>query len=100
MQWRTCVELACDFGRSLPSDRYLECRLEDMSPQLIQRISDFCELPRSEPVWEYFHASFRPDAAAKRKTAADPAEIAQVLRWIGPTMRWLDYDVPESEPSP
>ncbi len=26
LQWRTCVEAACQYGRKLPSDRYLECQ--------------------------------------------------------------------------
>ncbi|MCC6680126.1 MAG: sulfotransferase [Phycisphaeraceae bacterium] len=95
LQWRMCVELSCQFGRTLPPDRYFECRLEDMSPQLMERIFRFCQLPESNAVQSFFQSRFQPDVPSARKRTADPAKVQQVLRWIEPTMKWLGYPLPD-----
>lgn len=92
LQWRTCVELACHYGRSLPADRYFECRLEDMSPDLVKRIMAFCELEDDPSVWSYFNERFDPSLSGARKARADEREVARIRQWIEPTMRWLGYD--------
>lgn len=96
LQWRTCVELACQFGRSLPADRYLELRVEDMSEDTMRRVLGFCGLPESQAVWDWFGENHRP-----RQDKARPSDSVQeedrrrVLQWIEPTLRWLNYDVPD-----
>lgn len=94
LQWRMCVESACLAGRQLPSDRYLEIRLEDLSPDVMRQIFTFCELEEDPAVWDLFNERYDPKMASYRKTEADPEMIAKARRWIDPTMRWLGYDTP------
>ena len=58
LQWRMSVECACHYGRQLPEDRYLECRLEDMSPELLESVLEFCQLPLTPEIHAGFEAHF------------------------------------------
>jgi len=98
LQWRMCVESACHFGRQLPVNRYLECRLEDMSPHLVGVILDFCELDQDQDVMTYCYDRFDPQKASARKQRCSPEEQQTVLRWIGPTLQWLGYQSQEGQP--
>ncbi len=89
LQWRMCVEAACHDGRQLGPQRYLECRLEQMSPDLIKTVLDFCELDDDPNVTKAFEQLFDPSLAGARKKQADPQEVELVMRWIGPTLHWL-----------
>lgn len=91
LQWRMCVEAACHYGRSLPRERYFECRLEDMDEALIRRIMDFCELDDDPAIQDYFRDEYDPSMAGARKAIADEAELAHIREWIEPTMKWLGY---------
>jgi hypothetical protein len=91
LQWRTCVELACIEGRQLPSGRYYECRMEDLSPQLIEEIFLFCGL---EPCVKFSTgdmALYDREKARKRIARADPGELSIIRPWIEPTTSWLGY---------
>jgi hypothetical protein len=91
LQWRMCVEAAAHYGRQLPASRYLEIRLEDMSPDHLQKIMSFCDLTHDSTVIAEFNQRFDPSLAGARKAEADPAELDQIMPWIEPTMRWLGY---------
>jgi hypothetical protein len=95
LQWRTCVEQAAAFGRSLPDGRYLELRLEDLSPGSILTMLDVCGLRHADAVLERFEARYRPeDAARTRPLSAE--ERARLAPSIVATNAWLGYlaDVP------
>ncbi len=91
LQWRMCVEAACLYGRSLPTDRYFECRLEDMSLELLREILAFARLEEAEQVSEAFHREFDPSQPSRRTPGADPAELEQIRQWIEPTTTWLGF---------
>jgi hypothetical protein len=91
LQWRTCVEAARHYGRTLPTERYLECRLEEMSADRLKSILDYCGLDDSPQVWEAFERNFDAGQTRHRRAAAEPGEIDQIMQWIEPTMRWLGY---------
>jgi hypothetical protein len=92
LQWRWCVESACNFGRTLPQDRYLECRLEDLDEEMMRRILDFCELAPSEEVMANFRSRFDQKQTTSRASDGEPAEIEQIRQWIGPTLKWLGME--------
>jgi len=94
LQWRWCVEVSCQYGRRLPADRYMECRLEDLDHEALERILDFCGLDPDPGVHEYFGAHFDPSRSASRRTKADGDELERIVRWVEPTMRWLGYQPP------
>lgn len=94
LQWRMCVEMSRHFGDRLPTHRYLEIRLEDMSPQVLRQVMEFCELEDDAAVAGRFEQDFDPSMAGKRRTEADPRDIERILRWVEPTMRWLGYEPP------
>jgi hypothetical protein len=91
LQWRTCVELACDYGRRLPPDRYLEIRLEDLTPDALQRILAFADLEPVEAVWEGYREEFDPSRTKYHQSAAPPEDAEICLRWLRPTLQWLQY---------
>ena len=96
LQWRTCVEISHRFGKELPSNQFMEIRLEDMSPQLMRQILEFCELEDEPNVWEAFEKRYDPSRTRGRRGQADPKDIKQIIRWIAPTMAWLGYELPAS----
>jgi hypothetical protein len=91
LQWRMCVEAACQYGRKLPPDRYFECRIEDLNETLVEQLVHFAELGDDPQVLEYFRQNFQPDQSGRRKQEADPAEIDRIRQWTEPTMQWLGY---------
>jgi hypothetical protein len=94
LQWRWCVEVSRQFGRTLPADRYLECRLEDLDPTRLRAVLDFCGLDHDPGVLDYFEGFFDPARSRSRRTRATPDEIERVIRWVEPTMQWLGYEAP------
>ncbi len=92
LQWRSCVEAACQAGRLLPPDRYLELRLEDVSEALVTETLQFCGLDDEPGVWEEFRKVFKPGLTAARSANADPRTLERIRRWIEPTNRWLGYE--------
>ena len=90
LQWRMCVEATCQFGRSLPPQRYFECRLEDMSETLLGEILEFAELDPAAQVWDAFREQFDPSQPARRTPHADADEMETIRRWIEPTVLWLE----------
>jgi hypothetical protein len=92
LQWRMCVEAGCHRGRLLPDDRYMECRLEDFSPELIRKVMDFCGLEDDGAVWKKYEERYDPTRLGDRRAArATPEEIETIMEWIEPTLRWLGY---------
>ncbi|MEM9347283.1 MAG: sulfotransferase [Planctomycetota bacterium] len=92
LQWRTCVELSCHFGRGLPVDRYFEMKLEDMSAGLIHKLLAFCELDRDEQVDTFIDETFQIDRVSARRSKASQEKIEQARLWIEPTIEWLGYN--------
>jgi LPS sulfotransferase NodH len=91
LQWRTCVELACAYGRALPAERYLEIRLEDMSPETVARILDFARLPPSPEVLAGYAEEFDPSRTQYHRSAAATADEAICRAWLQPALEWLGY---------
>ena len=91
LQWRACVEAACQYGRSLPAGRYMECRLEDLSLELLERIADFCEIETPESILETYAERFSPSRSDSQQKSASRDELDEIMRWIEPTMKWLGY---------
>ena len=90
LQWRMCVETTIHFGRRLPSDRYMEIRLEDLSPQVLRELLAFCELDDDQQIFRVFDQTHDPKLAHGRRAEAGPADIDRILRWIEPTLLLID----------
>lgn len=93
LQWRSCVEAACQAGRAFPAGQYMELRLEELDEDVLRKVMEFCGLPESEEVIETFRAKFRPSDPTGRWAKADPAHLELIRRFTEPTLRWLDYPV-------
>jgi hypothetical protein len=98
LQWRMCVEQACLYGRQLPPGRYMEVRLEDMSPALLGSVLEFCQLEMTPEVQAGFAQMFDEGLTTRRKTAADPQDLEMIRRWIEPTMEWLGQTFADAGP--
>lgn len=90
LQWRMCIESARFFGQSLPSDRYLEMQLEDLSPNAITRILDFCRLEDSSALRSDFAREFDRDQVAHRQSLASDDELETIKHWTESTAHWLE----------
>jgi hypothetical protein len=95
LQWRMSVECACHYGRQLPADRYMECRLEDMSLELVESILDFCHLEMTPEVRAGFAGHYELALTTHRRDQADPEVLQTIQKWIGPTMQWLGQQSPQ-----
>ncbi len=91
LQWRMCTEAACYYGRSLPPHRYMECRLEEISPELVRRIMSFCQLSEDEEVLSFLEREFDVTQPGARKVEASDEELMCIDRWIAPTTQWLGF---------
>lgn len=94
LQWRMCVELACHAGRRLGPDRYLECRVDDFTPETLKEIVDFCDLGDAPEVWEAFRSEYEPDKIHEYGKDLRPHDLRRVMDWIEPTVAWLDAGRP------
>ncbi len=92
LQWRMSVEAARHHGQGLPPDRYMEYRLEDISPELIERVLAFCELEPEQAVMDYLRAHYDPARQNRRIDEADPRDVERIRQWIEPTLHWLGYE--------
>lgn len=92
IQWRMCVEQGCIYGRSLPSDRYMELRLEQLSPDAFQSVLDFCELSPNQEITDQITETFSADRPQRRIDEADPEELERIRQWVAPTMAWLERE--------
>lgn len=91
LQWRACVEQTSSFGRTLPADRYLELRLEDLDAAAVDAMVSFCGLDGADEVLERFAKDFEGEAATRRAPlTAD--ERALVAPYVVPANAWLGYD--------
>ena len=99
LQWRMSVESACFYGRQLPADRYLECRLEAMSPDLIASVLNYCDLSVTDEVRDKFEEHFDTQLTTKRVSSATPEELEVINKWIGPTRQWLGQVLPAESKS-
>lgn len=91
LQWRSCVEAACQAGRTFPENQYMELRLEDLNEDVLRRVMDFAQLPESPEVLETFRAKFRPQDPTGRRNTADHNQLQAIKRWTEPTLQWLGY---------
>lgn len=89
LQWRMCVELACQAGRRLGPDRYFECRVEDLTPGVLKEIVDFCELGDAPQVWAAFESEYEPAKIHEYGKDLTAEELRRVMDWIEPTLAWL-----------
>lgn len=92
LQWRMCVELACHQGRRLPTDRYMEIRLEDMSRETVTRVLDFCGLEDEDVVMDYLNQTFKGHRVGARMKEVAPEKRDIMEQWLRPTLNWLGYE--------
>ena len=92
LQWRACVEAACISGSKLPPERYMQVRLEDLGPEMFERIQDFCGIEPTSDVQDYVRQKFDTDRAGRHVDKADPELVARIREMIEPTQKWLGYE--------
>lgn len=91
LQWRSCVEAACQAGRAFPDHQYMEFRLEDFDESILHKVIDFARLPSSSAVIDSFRTKFRPQDPTGRRAEADADQLRTIQRWTEPTLQWLGY---------
>ncbi len=89
MQWRASAEMATQYGRRLPPDRYMQCRLEELTPDTLRSILRFCELDEDQLDLDFFEKRFDSERIGPAKDDADPDEVRRLEDWVEPTMQWL-----------
>ena len=92
LQWRMSVELACDFGRTLPTDRYREVRLDRLDAEGFSGLLSFAGLSAADEVLGAFDAKFNGREQTPRTAEASAEDRAVIERWTGVTSRWLGFE--------
>jgi hypothetical protein len=93
LQWRSSVEWACQFGRSLPPGRYMECRIETFCEDDVRRIYDFLGLEVTSEAIEFVRKHFEPGRIGPAMQDCFPEELERLKAMVAPTMRWIEsYD--------
>ncbi|PQJ28052.1 sulfotransferase family protein [Rubritalea profundi] len=92
IQWKTCVEQACHFGRKLPVCQYMEVRLEDLTSEKMREIIEFADLPASVEVDRAFDEKFNREQTNYRRSEAKVNVLEKMKPWLEPTMCWLNQD--------
>jgi len=93
LQWRFCVENACQYGRKLGPDRYLEVKLEEMTEGTIDTIADFLDLGAGTgAVINAYNSQFKESNVSYRKAQASSKKTEALRQIIEPTMQWLGYE--------
>lgn len=90
LQWRSSVEWACQFGRSLPAGRYLECRIETFGEEELRRIYDFLGLDLAPEAIEFVRRHFEPGRIGPAMQDCFPEELERLRAMVEPTMRWIE----------
>jgi len=89
LQWRSSVESAAHFGRSLPPGRYREYRIESFDEAQMRQIYAFCGLDRPEPALEYMRREFDRRRIGPALDDGFPSELDRLRLLVAPTMAWL-----------
>ena len=90
LQWRSSVEWACQFGRSLPPGRYMECRIETFCEDDVRRIYDFLGLEVTPEALEFVRKEFEPGRIGPAMQDCFPEELERLKAMVAPTMRWIE----------
>ncbi|BBO31227.1 sulfotransferase family protein [Lacipirellula parvula] len=99
LQWRTSVEWACQFGRSLPPGRYIECRIETFGEDDLRRIYDFLGLEISPQAVEFVRRNFEPGRIGPAMQDCFPEELERLRRMVAPTMQWIEANPHAATPT-
>ena len=91
LQWRTCVEAAMQYGETMPADRYMELKLEELNLEKFREILEFAELEEEPEIIENFQRVMDPSRSTGRRSKANNDEVRLLNRWIMSTMERLDY---------
>lgn len=91
LQWRTCVEAARHYGVTLPADRYMEIRLEELTLEKFREVMEFAEIIEEPAVIENFQKTIDPARSTGRRENASSADVKLLGKWIASTMEWLEY---------
>ncbi|QEG34702.1 sulfotransferase [Bythopirellula goksoeyrii] len=90
LQWRYSVESACQFGRSLPPGRYMECRIETFCEEDLRRIYGFLGLEITPEALEFVRKSFQPGRIGPAMQDCFPEELERLKSMVEPTMQWIE----------
>ena len=90
LQWRTSVETACAYGRHLPADRYMECRIETFSEADMIEIFEFLKLDPPQAVLDYVRRKFDAKRIGVALEDALPEEVERLRHMVEPTMQWIE----------
>jgi len=97
MQWRAAVEMACMYGRRLPTDRYMERHIEGFSQDDVKRVFEYCNLETSPEVFEFFREKFDSQRIGSAMKDAASEELMYLRDRVAPTMQWIEKRGPRPE---
>ena len=94
-QWRRCVTDSADFLDTLPAERVLRLRYEDVTRDpaaTVSEISDFLDIPPPDLSHSSAYASISSASIGKGARTLDADQTEAVLGRIGETLTRLGYD--------
>ncbi|UCD37831.1 MAG: sulfotransferase [Fidelibacterota bacterium] len=92
-QWHFCLQTALDDLSTLPPDRQLTVRYEDLisDENTVEGVCRFLSLPDTEDVLAYYRENILRDTRGKWQQLWSSAELQQVMDHIAPTLSRLNY---------
>lgn len=94
LTWRECVTAARRVGRTMPPERYLEVRFEDVVRQpeeTVPRLLDFMGLPPAKEIDDFIAKKIDRSVAGKWVNRFNDEEMAQIMPYVGDLCRELGY---------
>jgi hypothetical protein len=89
LQWRFCSEITHRFCQSLPADRAMGLSLEDLTPERLVYLLEFCHVEDPSAVITYFNEKYSPSHTCHRAELADPQELEIIHNYTHLTQEWL-----------
>lgn len=93
IQWRECVERCMSQLATLPSNRYIEVRYEDLvsSPRTIKDLCSFIGISEIDMILKNYHDTVEDSNIGKWQTNLDEEAAKSILNEISPLLEQLGY---------
>ena len=90
IQWRMCIERVLMDSKTMPSSRYREYQLSDLSLDKMNEILNFCDVSDDGSVINKFNELYCAESIHRHSSEISEDERALIMKWIAPTIQWLE----------
>ena len=94
-QWSACVEAALEGLDTIPAERQITIRYEDLATDadVIASVAAFLQVPDPQAILAAYHRTVRNDRIGTWREALSDEDLARIMPHLEPMMRRLAYDL-------